>query len=74
MKEPLSVVFPSLFALTTNKEALVATCGSLQGRRGVVKNFLLVIQGKRIIPNQKNMLFMKEVKDDHFWVKHFYMS
>ena len=39
-----------------------------------VKNFLLVIQGKRIIPNQKNMLLMKEVKDDHFWVKHFYMS
>ena len=39
-----------------------------------VKNFLLVIQGKRIIPNQKNMLFMEEVKDDHFWVKHFYMS
>ena len=39
-----------------------------------VKNFLLDIQGKRIIPNQKNMLFMKEVKDDHFWVKHFYMS
>ena len=34
MKEPLSVVFPSLFALTANKEALVATCGSLQGRRG----------------------------------------
>ena len=40
MKEPLYVVFPSLFALTANKEALVATCGSLQGRRGVVLLFL----------------------------------
>ena len=40
VEEPLSVVFPSLFAITANKEALVATCGSLQGRRGVVLLFL----------------------------------
>ena len=36
--------------------------------------FLLVIQEKRILPNQEAMMLMREVKDGRFLVKLSYMT
>ena len=38
-----------------------------------VQFFLHVIQGKRVISNQEDLLLMKDVKDGRFSVKLFYM-
>ena len=63
-------------------------CGIQLGRRGgwspcfsrsfndwelkEVRSFLHVIQGKRVISNQEDLLLMKDVKDGRFSVKLFY--
>ena len=39
-----------------------------------VQIFLQVIQGKRVISNQKDVLLMKDVKGSCFSVKHFYLQ
>ena len=38
-----------------------------------VQIFLQVLQGKRVIMDQEDALLMKDVKDGHFSVKHFYL-
>ena len=38
-----------------------------------VQIFLQVIQGKRVIFNQEDVLLMKDVKGGRFSVKHFYL-
>ena len=37
-----------------------------------LKNLLQALQDKRILPNQDDLMLMREVKDGCFSVKHFY--
>ena len=88
-EQPLSITFPSLFSLAVNKEALVADLWNRVRDEGEwsshfsrfvndweleeVQLFLHVIQRKRVISSREDRLLMKDVKDDHFSVKLFYL-
>ena len=86
-EEPLALTFASLFSLVVHKEAMVANMWDPVGEGGQsphfsrsfnnweledFQSFLHVIQGKRVISNQEDLLLMKDVKDGRFLVKLFY--
>ena len=84
-EEALCDFFPSLYALTDNKEALMADLWDSSREEGgwipcFIKSFndweldeilslLNTIQGKQIIESQEDLMFFKETKNENFSVK-----
>ena len=81
--------FPSLFSLESNKEAPVVDFWDPIRKEGgwsplftgsfndweleEVQIFLQLLQEKRVIMNQEDVVLMKDVKDWRFSVMHFYL-
>ena len=81
----LRVSFPSLFALTVDKDASVTDVWEVSGEVGgwfpcftrplndwemdAIESFFQTPQGKRVCLGKEDMLLLKESKDENFFVK-----
>ena len=87
-EEAFSFSYPALFALVANKEVFVANVWEPSREGGVwtpcfvrpfngweveeIQNLFQAIQDKRILPNQDDLMLMREARDGRFSVKLLY--